>query len=325
MSTAAKTATYSTEDFNGILLVADNSPSVHQTITQMLADTFTINCVRTKNEVFACAHSNDTIACIILDVIAPEFGGFATTHKLKTHFRTWHIPVIVLINQISIGDMILAVEMGADDYLQKPFSSAELLTRVLINVKRSQRDQNANSLTKLAGNSVIDRTITQRLKNPLAILYVDIDHFKIFNDTYGFDKGNEVIKQTATLLATVLQHHGIDEDFLGHVGGDDFIVITQPDRAKLIAEALCTAFDTLAPSFYPPSLQKQKTFITQDRQGKQQEYPFISLSIAIMTNKHRSLISTVHIAQLSAELKRFAKSKPGGIVGSNYVFDRRRE
>jgi len=263
--------------------------------------------------------------CLIMDITMPHLDGLKTTYILKSNFATYHIPIIILTSQIAIEDMLNAVEMGADDYMKKPFDNDELIARLMMNIRRTERDQNANPLTKLPGNTSINRTILMRLNQPLAVLYADLDNFKAYNDKYGFNKGDSVITDTAHLLSFAIRKHGNPNDFLGHIGGDDFVIISTPDKAETIADTICKDFDKKAINFYNQQDQEKKRIISYDRLGNIQEFPLVSLSIAIITNEKKELTSMPQIAQLAAELKHYAKSKPSGELGSNFVLDRRSE
>jgi diguanylate cyclase (GGDEF)-like protein len=267
--------------------------------------------------------NHSDLMCIIMDLMMPYLDGLKTTHILKANFTTYHLPIIILTSQIAVEDMVLAVEMGADDYMKKPFDPVELKARLLMNLRRVDRDQNSNPLTKLPGNAIINRIIMARLAQPLAILYADLDNFKAYNDKYGFNMGDKIICYAAQTLAFAVKTTGNPSDFLGHVGGDDFVMVSTPDKAEALAQTICTEFDKGIPPFYSSEDQERKKIIAFDRQGTQCEFPLVSLSIAIVTNEHTALTTIPQIAQIAAELKHYAKSKPGGISGSNFVKDRR--
>ncbi len=305
------------------ILVVDDSPSMREAVAKTLADDHEIILAENGLQALEQVAKHPDLLCIIMDLMMPHLDGLKTTHILKANFTTYHLPIIILTSQVAVEDMVLAVEMGADDYMKKPFDPIELKARVLMNLRRASRDQNSNPLTKLPGNVIINRIIMNRLSAPLAVLYADLDNFKAYNDKYGFNMGDKIILYTAETLAFAVKNKGNPSDFLGHVGGDDFIIASTPDKAEQIAQAICTAFDKDAPSFYSAEDQARRNIITFDRQGIEREFPLVSISIAIVTNERRELTTTPQIAQIAAELKHYAKTKPGGIVGSNFVKDRR--
>lgn len=307
----------------GTILVADDNQAMLAAVVDTLSTNYTVITADNGLQALERVAENPSIICIIMDLRMPHLDGFKTTSILKSNFNTYHIPIIILTSQLSIDDMIMAVQMGADDYMKKPCDPLELQARIIMNLRRTERDQNANPLTKLPGNATINRTILTRLNKPIAILYIDLDNFKAYNDIYGFSAGDKLIIHTASLLALAIKNSGSPSDFLGHIGGDDFIIVSTPEKAEMLAENICTRFDHAVLSFYRPEDQAEKKIITTDRLGIARDFPLASLAIAIVTNEKRPLTSLPEIAQIAAELKQYAKTKPEGMMKSNYVKDQR--
>lgn len=305
------------------ILVVDDSPTMREAVAKALESDYEIIMAENGLQALELVAKHPDILCIIMDLMMPYLDGLKTTHILKSNFATYHLPIIVLTSQIAIEDMVLSVQMGADDYMKKPFDPIELKARVLMSMRRADRDQNSNPLTKLPGNAIINRTILNRLSSPIAILYIDLDNFKAYNDKYGFAMGDNIILYTANTLTFAVQTTGNSSDFLGHIGGDDFIIVSTPEKAEQLAGKICGEFDKNAPSFYSPEDQKNRKIISFDRQGVQRDFPLVSLSIAIVTNENRELTCAPQIAQIAAELKHYAKTKPDGKMGSNFVKERR--
>ena len=305
------------------LLVADDAEYTKQTVTKVMEGDYEIIYASDGLEVLEQVKKHTNVDCIIMGMHMPRLDGLLATQRLKADFTTYHIPIIILTSHIEIEKMVRAVEMGADDYMKKPIIPEELKARITMNIRRAQRDQNSNPLTKLPGNNIINKTIIQRLYQPIAVLYADLDNFKAYNDKYGFNRGDDIIKYTATVLAAAVKQNGNATDFVGHIGGDDFIVISTPERADQIAQIICQQFDQHASLFYNEEDRHAKKIIAQDRKGNICQYPLASISVAIITNEKKELTSMPQIAQLAAELKKYAKSKPSGKLGSNYVKDRR--
>ncbi|MHB8356397.1 MAG: GGDEF domain-containing protein, partial [Vulcanimicrobiaceae bacterium] len=176
--------------------------------------------------------------------------------------------------------------------------------------------------TKLPGNLSIEAVLRRRVASAerFAVLYEDLDNFKAFNDVYGFTHGDEAIQLLASVTVDVVRRRGTANDFVGHIGGDDFVVVTGCDRAEEIAREIIADFDRDVRRLYTP-LDLQQGFIeTRDRRGTLNRFPIMSLSIAIVTNEQRDFESYAEIGEAAAELKRYAKS----ISGSSYVKDKRR-
>ena len=306
-----------------MILLVDSTTSIYSDIYAMLNATYNIIIANNNQQIIDSIKNNKSFNCILISLDMPNIDCLALTKYFKTNFETHHIPTIIIANSIKQNDMINAVEAGADDYIQKPFNAIELTTRITMNIRRSERDQNSNSLTKLPTNILINRIITERLTDNISILYLDLDNFKAYNDSYGFILGNNVIQHTVKILIESIKLHGNTTDFIGHIGGDDFIIVSTHETAEQIASTICKKFDNTIFQFYSTEHQATKKIVTLDRQGNSKEFPLLSLSIAIVSNEYRSLTSLAHISTIAAELKNYAKTKPHGLYESNYVKDRR--
>lgn len=308
-----------------IIIAADSDPEVHKAIQIALENDYTIINANNGKEVLDLVKQHPDTIIIIMDPTMPELDGIQATKILKADFSTYHLPIIILTEQIDFEDIVEAVESGADDYMHKPFKPKELQARIIMNIRQAERDQNANPLTMLPGNALINRIVKQRMQQPMAVLYLDLDNFKAYNDKYGFNKGDDILKYTAQILAQAVRSKGNGDDFVGHIGGDDFVIISTPDHAEAIAQDICKKLDQSIGQFYNEHDQAQKKIISVNRKGETEEFPLVSISIAIVTNNKKELTSIPQIAQLAAELKKYAKTKPSGETGSSYVIDRRKE
>jgi len=146
-----------------------------------------------------------------------------------------------------------------------------------------------------------------------------LDKFKSYNDKYGFEHGDEVIRETARLLIRATQECGNRDDFVGHIGGDDFVILTTSDKADGLCQKVILDFENLVSSFYNEKDRKNGYIIGKDRQGLEQKIPLLSISIGIVTNQYRKITHVAQIGEIGAELKAYAKS----LERSNYVKDRR--
>lgn len=178
-------------------------------------------------------------------------------------------------------------------------------------------------LTRMPGNIAIENTLRKRLDDggPLAFCHFDLDNFKAFGDKYGYARGSEVIKATAQIIESALSEFGTKEDFMGHIGGDDFVVITTPDRYERICCAVIEGFDRSVPEFYSPEDREQGFIMGKTRQGDEMAFPLMSISIGVVTNRERELKDTLQVGEIAAELKECAKSRRG----SNVVADKAEE
>lgn len=180
----------------------------------------------------------------------------------------------------------------------------------------------ASPLTRLPGNRVIETILQKRLESsiPIAFCHVDMDNFKAYNDRYGYAKGSEVIKATAEIIERNLKNTGSTDDFLGHIGGDDFVIITTPTRYVDICKVILDDFDRNISKYYSQEDLKKGYIPGKTRMGSEEHFPIMTLSIAVVTNTARTLSNPIEVGEIAAELKEYAKSLPGSV----YVVDRRR-
>src|SRR5215211_6720402 len=174
---------------------------------------------------------------VLIDLMMPQMDGYEAIRQLRNDTRTAHLPMLILTAKSTLDDVVTGFETGADDYITKPFNIPELLARIKGHLRRASQQPVRNPLTGLPGNVLLTEELKYRLKRPdrFAYLYVDLDNFKAFNDTYGPARGDRVIKLLAEVLVEQVQAHGSGNDFIGHIGGDDFAVLTGPD----ILDDLC--------------------------------------------------------------------------------------
>jgi diguanylate cyclase (GGDEF)-like protein len=258
---------------------------------------------------------------VVLDVMLPMMDGFATLGKIRRHATASHVPVIVLTGRGDTTEPVKSLEAGADDFIAKPFSPQEMLARVRAKVRRANVDSSLQPLTRLPGNIAIEHEVRSRFetRTPWAVIYADIDNFKAYNDAYGFARGDEAIKLVATTMAETIKAVGDETDFLGHIGGDDFIIVTMPERAERMARAVAAHFDREVPRVYDAVDRNRGWIASHDRRGNPMRFPLMSLSLAIVTNTNR-VTSYQNIGEVAAELKSFAKRQPGSYV----AMDKRR-
>ena len=257
---------------------------------------------------------------ILLDLMLPGMDGFEVVQNLRGNARTAHIPVMVVSARHDAADKVRAFESHVDDYLTKPFNGDELLARIRTQLRHVQESQ-LSPLTGLPSGLRIERAIEDRLIEPghWSILYLDLDNFKAYNDVYGFVRGNDMIRLFARIIDEVMRDLGNANDFLGHVGGDDFILLTTPARVEPLCQRIIARWDAESRACYSPDDLQRGTLIAVDRQGQRQTYPLVALSIGVVTNERRPIDSLAEVSRVAAEVKRAAKSIPG----SSWYVDRR--
>jgi diguanylate cyclase (GGDEF)-like protein len=259
---------------------------------------------------------------VLLDVMMSDMSGYEVCQHIRRIPLLSNIPIILLTALNETGDKIRGMTLGADDYITKPFNANELLARLEMHLRRTWRDVQSNPLTSLPGNRAIEMALRSRIASgePLAVCYIDIDDFKPYNDKYGFVTGDDVLLALSRCVLEAVHDRGsVFEDFVGHEGGDDFVVLTAPERAEAIARRIITSFDEQVPSFYNDEDRERGYMVGKDRRGNIVAIPMVSVSIAIVTNLYRPLVHPRQAAQIAAEVKQRIKA----FSGSNYGFDLR--
>ncbi len=258
---------------------------------------------------------------VLLDLSMPGKDGHEVCREIKQKPRYINLPVIILTASDELREKLTSFEEGADEYLTKEMDPQEKTKRIHAVLRRYQQSLDSNPLSKLPGNHAIQRVIQNRIEQnqPLAVGYCDLDNFKAYNDKYGFMRGDEIILFTANVLQNAVQLYGTDEDFVGHIGGDDFVFISVPERAEAICKAIISEINDKARRFYDEEDAQRGYIIATNRRGRKQKFPLVALSIAVVTNRNRPLNNMAEISKIAGELKKLAKQKPG----SHYVFDKR--
>jgi diguanylate cyclase (GGDEF)-like protein len=259
---------------------------------------------------------------ILLDLMLGATTGEEILSELRQDFRTRLIPVVFLTVRSSLKDKVEHLLNGADDYVTKPFIPEELVARLRAVISRATTTRELNPLTGMSGNSDILREITQRLEanERFAVLYPDIDAFKSYNDHYGFVRGDDVIKTLSTIIFEVLEEIPSKRTFAGHVGGDDFVVLTEPQLAEPIADEITKRFDAAVPALYDLIDRERGWIEYEERNGNQVRADFVSVSIGVVIAEPRTYSSAAALAARAAEVKGVAKRMPG----SKWVLDRRK-
>jgi diguanylate cyclase (GGDEF)-like protein len=176
-------------------------------------------------------------------------------------------------------------------------------------------------LTRLPGGTTIEKEMKQRIRinAQIAFCLMDIDNFKAYNDHYGYARGNELIQATADIISKAVATHGRETDFIGHIGGDDFVVITAPNSYKKICGTIIENFDKEIPGHYDTKDRKRGHISGEDRQGNKGSFPLATISIAVVTNEKRKLLNHIEFGEAAAEMKTQAKSTSGSL----FLVDRR--
>lgn len=260
---------------------------------------------------------------VILDLRLPGMSGYQVCQSIREDVSLAHIPIIMLTAKGSTSDKVIGLSFAPDDYITKPFQEEELVARVKTHLTRTASDLSANPLTKLPGNIALTEALERCLSRDrlFAVLYLDLSNFKAFNDNYSYLRGDKVLRTTAEIILKVVKEKGNTDDFIGHIGGDDFIAITSPDKVDGLCRGMIKDFDQEIPNLYDEKDRKKGYIITKDRLNRTTKFPLLTISIGVVTNKSRKFSSPAEISDVGGELKRYAKLKKG----SSYVVDKREE
>lgn len=258
---------------------------------------------------------------VLLDIVMPKINGLELCRRLKHDHITGRIPIIMLTAKGTLHDKVLGIETGADDYITKDTEPEEVVARIRMVLRRYRENIEANPLTQLPGNNAIEARIKELISagQRFTVGYADLDNFKAYNDKYGFQKGDEVIRFTGRVVVEAIRHSGTAGDFVGHIGGDDFVFITSPEAADRVCQEVLDRVQTEFPRFYAVDDRNRGFIITTNRLGRTQQFPLMTISIALVSNQQRMVASVGEVAQTASEIKKYLKSLPG----SNYAHDKR--
>lgn len=243
---------------------------------------------------------------IILDIMLPDINGYEVFRKLRTQPRTSHIPMIFLTQKDDLSDKLQGLELGADDYITKPFDFAELKLRVKNAISHSERDFLTDQNSGLPSGRVIeDQLRTLVGEEDWALIDIEIQHFRGLQDAYGFIQSNEVLRLMGMTITDILYKSGSLDDFAGHTGGENFVILTNEKDAKKIAEGLRKEFVQKARTFYS-FLDREQGFITLSGGEK---VPLIDLAIGIVSPRTHEFSDIREITELAVEERRKGAKK----------------
>lgn len=252
----------------------------------------------------------------VIDLMMPGVDGLELTRRLRGNPATSSLPIIMLTAKGLTVDKVVGLTAGADDYLVKPFDTTELIARIRSTLRRTKEFRESSPLTGLPGNNRIVQEITSRAARmqPFAVGHVDIDRFKTVNDAYGFARGDEFIAALAECLQGGATVAGEPPAFIGHVGGDDFVLICTPDQVKPLTEYSVNAFEHAADDLCDPVDARRGYLEVSDRRGTVQRAALVTVSIGVALSTSRHFVDPREVIAAASEMKTVAKSQPGSYV-----------
>ncbi|MFY9397955.1 MAG: diguanylate cyclase [Desulfomonilia bacterium] len=231
-----------------------------------------------------------------------------------------HLPLVAVCTEKDIEDRAV-LDMPIDDFIMLNSPESQIRRRIEFIARKAAREMDTNPLTRLPGNESIMRTIQQVLDegSESAIAWVDLDNFKPYNDSYGFSSGDEVLMATARIITNTAKELGKEPTFVGHIGGDDFVLVCPIAGVEALCAEIISRFDRVIRSFYNEEDLEQGGIVSRNRRGEIEKFPLMTISIAVVLNEKKRYSHYGQAARDASEIKRFIKHREG----SNYMLDRR--
>ncbi len=303
------------------ILIVDDEDEIRGVVAEFLEDEgFVVTQAATGKSGLA-ALVDLTPDLILLDVGLPDMSGYDVCKKVRALPPTRHTPIIMFTAHTLDKDEVTGFDAGANDYIPKPFKPVRLLARITAAIGRTVRELDANALTHLPGNRAIIDEIQKKIASGQAfsVLYFDLNNFKAFNDRYGFIRGDLAIKLTAKTLERNAGEWKRSPTFVGHIGGDDFVILTGVHDPMDLCDAIIREFDASIPALYDEEDRVRGMITSVDRRGNKIDFPMMGIAIAVVTNRQKNFSHPGEVALVAGDLKKWVKSA----TGSAYVVDRR--
>lgn len=307
-------------EHNAKILLADDSSTLRFLVAEVLTEAgFTVVEAEDGQDAVEKTYKENP-DLLILDYDMPRKTGFEVVREIRSRTGYLHTPIIIFTADTHKSTKMEGLGLDIDDYLNKPADGDEIVARVKLLLKRNKQKMDSNPLTRLPGNPSIQARVESEIASgrQFAVLYCDLNNFKAYNDKYGFAAGDRVLVSVAGII---IQASAQDNtSFVGHIGGDDFIVVCSFEKAQSIAQAIIQQLDATAPSFYNEQDRAQGFMESVNRKGEKERFKFLSIGIGIVHNSQRPLTSFAMVSNIGSELKCLAKQHEGL---SYYVLDRR--
>jgi diguanylate cyclase (GGDEF)-like protein len=258
---------------------------------------------------------NSTPNLMIVDVDLDDQPAVTVLNNLKEDPIFNQLPILALLADDQPSPALWQ-NLPVEDFLKRSDIKTEMSLRVELAIVRSERVVEINPLTRLPGNIAINKQIQARLDNgeQFSLAYADLDHFKPFNDYYGFSRGDEVLRMAGRLITNTVKGKQPKNSFVGHIGGDDFVFIMDPLLVEEAAGEIIDAFDRIVPTFYDAEDRETGLIKSHDRQGAVRTFSLITISIGITHNKYRSFSHYGELTEIASEMKSHAKRHKGSCL-----------
>jgi diguanylate cyclase (GGDEF)-like protein len=257
---------------------------------------------------------------IIVDARTDAEPSLALVRRLKADSYMGIAPTVVLTAPTEDA-FAEAFAAGADEILRSDVPALEARVRLALLLRRSDRDTLVHPSTRLPGAIEIEAELTRLigLGRHFAMCYADLDHFKEYNDRYSYYDGDRVIRILSKILHDVVKGICGERGFVGHIGGDDFIFIVPVADITETCGEIVEVFDALVPYQYSEQDRRAGYYFGKDRRGQLHKVPLMTVSIGVVTNERRALVTAAQVSELATEMKSYAKTLPGSV----FTVDRR--
>lgn len=281
---------------------------------------YTIRLVRTSAEAINLVSAAPFDMLLISAKMEP-IGDEALVVKIRKIIYSRYIPIVMIVESNDLSGLLRSVQSSFDDFLSMPCDPLTLELRIQLNMIRDEERLLANPLTRLPGNVVIQEVLKKKIQlgEIFSACYIDIDNFKAYNDAYGFERGDVIIRETANLIRDCANEAQSRDAFVGHIGGDDFLVVLHPDNEEPFAKDCIQKFDKMVLQHYSEADRSKGHVRVLNRKGKNERFPVMTVTVAAATSMCRQFVNPGEIAHITSEVKKYLKTQPG----SNYLRDRR--
>ncbi len=239
---------------------------------------------------------------IVLDIMLPDMDGYAVCRELRQTTRTSHIPIIFLTQKDERSDKIAGLELGADDYITKPFDIEELKLRVKNAIDRVDREKSMDPRSNLPSSKLIEEQLRELMRTKETWTYLDlkINNFESFQEVYGFVASTEVLRFVALLIGEVVDELGTPDDFVGHAGNDNFVIITYATKAQTLPDKLVSRFNEEVKQHYS-FIDRERGHIVLE---SGEEKPLMTLGAGSVSNATQQFADIREITEIAAETRR---------------------
>lgn len=311
------------EKRKSIAVIVEDSATADFIVLILIGEDYKVNAYSSQNEALPDLEKN-TPDLIICDFKSPAINGLDVCKVLRKNFLFQYIPIIFIMPDTDPLNKAKLIYTGADDYMDRDAVEHELIVKVRLNLYRTGRQRDINPVTGLPGQAGFIRELEKRLetKKIFAVFYSDLLNFKLYNQKYGFKKGDDVLRFNANLILTALKDLGTPSDFVAHPHSDDFIFLSSPDSIKEICERILKVFNVGIRSFYSDEDKVRECIEIKNRKGEILKIPFLCIHLGVVTNEDYEFINAPQVIQIASELKDYIQKNS---EKSMFVKERRKK